>query len=308
MPVMRPGPGPAQVRPLPDSKRGPHRKHSGGAIIAPGAISNRKAGIALNYLLTHQRPLARFPERCRVDDPVAKRAPIGTIATRDRPWNADELRPHFIAGEPHRRIAVTAQIHEFKVRGKLRIGNGVSPLQVETLSIFEARADAVLEEHVEGPFGLTPGSIGQEQRTERMILRKTVLISLHRPRAGQRGADETDPDRLELVGWQAGGSIAGPKAVTVARHDREPGDLRIADEVIDFATLVECPAIISGAALREGVGRPLPFGQSIGKVLRVGAIIEGALRIAPDLPGCRGPAELVQEPLLLNGPEDRLRR
>jgi hypothetical protein len=64
-------------------------------------------------------------------------------------------RPHFIAGEPHRRIAVTAHIHELKVRGKFRIGNGVSALQVETL----------------------------------------------------------------------------------ARHDREPGDFRIADEVIDFATL-----------------------------------------------------------------------
>jgi hypothetical protein len=35
-----------------------------------------------------------------------------------------------------------------------------------------------------------------------MILAKTVLKRLHRPRAGQRGADETDPDRLELGGWQ----------------------------------------------------------------------------------------------------------
>ena len=56
-----------------------------------GAISDRKAGIALNDLLAQQRPLARFPERCRVDDPVAKRTAIGTIAARDRAWNADEL-------------------------------------------------------------------------------------------------------------------------------------------------------------------------------------------------------------------------
>ena len=200
--------------PLPpsDSKRGPHRKHSGGRDHRPEAISDRKAGIALNDLLAQQRPLARFPERCRVDDPVAKRTAIGTIAARDRAWNADELGSHFIAGEPHRRIAVTAHIHEFKVRGKFRIGNGVRALQVETPGVFEARADAVLEEHVVGPFGLglfhsggpssPDGSIGQEQRTERMILGKTVLISLHRPRAGQRGADETDPDRLELGGWQ----------------------------------------------------------------------------------------------------------
>src|SRR5262245_40025402 len=192
----------------------------------PGAISDRKAGIALNDLLAQQRPLARLPERCPVDDPVAKRTAVGTIAARDRAWNADELGPHFIAGETHRRIAVTAHIHEFKVRGKFRIGNGVSALQVETLGVFEARADAVLEEHVVSPFGLVVfhsrgpsprdfhswvpcapnielvGPVGQKQRTERMILGKTVLISLHRPRAGQRGADETDPDRLELGGWQ----------------------------------------------------------------------------------------------------------
>src|SRR5947199_7125650 len=114
-----------------------------------------------------------------------------------------------------------------------------------------------------------------------MILGKTVLIGLHRPRAGQRGADETDPDGLELGGWQSGGGIAGPKAVTVARHDCEPGDLRIADEVIDFATLVVGAAIIATADLREGVGRPLLLNQSIGKVLRVG-------------PQSRAPSELPQ--------------
>src|SRR6201996_1437125 len=90
--------------------------------------SDRKAGIALNDLQAQQRPLTRFPERCRVDDAVAKRTAIGTIAARDWAWNADELGSHFIAGEPHRRIAMTAQVHEFKVRGKLRIGNGVSAL------------------------------------------------------------------------------------------------------------------------------------------------------------------------------------
>jgi len=41
---------------------------SGGRNHRPGAISDRKVGIALNDLLAQQRPLARFPERCRVDD------------------------------------------------------------------------------------------------------------------------------------------------------------------------------------------------------------------------------------------------
>src|SRR5262245_13823019 len=141
-----------------------------------------------------------------------------------------------------------------------------------------------------------------------MIPAKAVLIRLHHPRAGHRGADETDPDRLELGGWQEGGGIAGPEAVTVARHDRESGDLRIADEVVDFAALVVRAAIIAAADLREGVGRPLLPGQSIGKVLRVSAQIEGTQRIAPDLPRGCGPAELVHEPLLLTGAEDRARR
>src|SRR5262249_23179581 len=133
-------------------------------------------------------------------------------------------------------------------------------------------------------------------------------IRLHRPRAGQRGTDETDPDRLERGGWQEGGGIAGPKTVTVARHDRESGDLRIAGEVIDFATLVVRAAIIAAADLRERVGRALLLGQSMGKVLRVGPQSEGTQRIAPDLPVSRGPAELLHEPLLLTGPEDRARR
>ena len=155
---------------------------------------------------------------------------------------------------------------------------------------------------------MTRGPIGQEQRPERMVLGEAVLEGLHRPEADQRGADETDPDRLVLGGRQERGGIAGPEAVTVARHDRESGDLRIADEVIDFAALVVRAAKIPAADLREGVGRPLLLGQPIGKVLRVGPHVEGTQRIAPDLPGCRGPTELVHEPLLLNGPEDRARR
>ena len=85
--------------------------------------------------------------------PVAKRTAIGTIAARDRAWNAHELGSHFIAGEPHRRIAVAAQVDEFEMRSKVRIGNGVRALQVEALRVFEARADAVLEEHVVRPIG-----------------------------------------------------------------------------------------------------------------------------------------------------------
>src|SRR4029078_7062084 len=96
--------------------------------------------------------------------------------------------------------------------------------------------------------------IAQEQRTERMILAKIVLESLHRPRAGERGADETDPDGLEIAGWQERGGIARPEAVTGARQHRGSRDLPIADEAIDSATLVVGAAIVAAADLREGVG------------------------------------------------------
>src|SRR5215510_15482834 len=89
------------------------REHVDGIEVAshrPRAISDRKPWIALNDLLAQRRPLARFPERCGVDDPVAKRTSIRTIAARDRAWNAHELGPQFITGKPHRRIAVTAHI------------------------------------------------------------------------------------------------------------------------------------------------------------------------------------------------------
>src|SRR5262245_52951401 len=215
----------------------------------PRAISDGKPWIALNDLLAQRRPLARLPERRRMDDPVAKRTAIGTIAARDRAWNADELGAHFIAGEPHGRVAVTARIHELEVRGKFRIGNGVSALEVETLGVLETRENAVLEEHVVGPVGLAVRPIGQEQRAEWMILGKIVLVSLHPPDADQRSADEAEADGLVLGGRQERGGIAGPEAVTVARHDRESGDLRIADEVVDFAALVVRGAEIPAADL-----------------------------------------------------------
>jgi hypothetical protein len=243
-----------------------------------------------------------------VDDPIAKRTAVWTIAARDRAWNADKLRLHFIAGEPHLRIAMTAGVHDFKVRGQVRIGKSVCALQIETLNVFQARADAVLQEHVVGPFRRAPWPIGQEQRAERMILREGVLERLHRSRTGQGGADKTDTDWLELGGWQSRGGIARPEAVAVARHDRESRDLRIAHKVIDFAALVVRAAPIAAADLREGVGGPLLLRQSIRKVLRVGSQIQGSLRIAQIFQAGSGPTELVHEPLLLTASENRARR
>src|SRR5579862_2151257 len=141
-----------------------------------------------------------------------------------------------------------------------------------------------------------------------MILSETVLQRLHGSWAGERGADEAEADGLELAGRQHGGGIAGPETVKVARQDRESGDLRIADKVVDLPALVVRTAPVVSAHHGECVGRPLLLRQAIGQILRIDPIVESSLRIAPDLPGGRGPAELIEKPLLLIGAEDRARR
>jgi hypothetical protein len=96
--------------------------------------------------------------------------------------------------------------------------------------------------------------------------------------------------------------------VAVARDNREAGDLRVADEIINFAALVIRPAPVAVVDQRERAGGPLVFDQAVRKVLRIGTKIEGALRVAPDLPRGRRSAKLVQKPLLLIVSEDRVRR
>src|SRR5438067_2065128 len=75
--------------------RGPRQMGPERQIVARGReIVTRPlksiAWIALEHLLAQHRPLSRFPERCRVDHPVAKRTAIGTLAACDRAWNAHE--------------------------------------------------------------------------------------------------------------------------------------------------------------------------------------------------------------------------
>ena len=96
-------------------------------------------------------------------DPIAKWSAVSAFTARDRPRNADELRPHFIRAEPNRRIAVAAKINELEVWGKFRVRNGMGALQVKALRILEARANAVLQQHVVGPIGFaSAGAIGKE--------------------------------------------------------------------------------------------------------------------------------------------------
>src|SRR5678815_988101 len=99
-------------------------------------------------------------------------------------------------------------------------------------------------------------------------------MRLHRAWARERGADEAQAHRLELAGWKLGGCVAGPEAVTVTRHDRKPGDLCVADQVVDFAALGPAAAMIAAAEIRERAGGPRRLRQTGQQILRVGAPLE----------------------------------
>src|SRR6185369_5735148 len=104
-----------------------------------------------------------------------------------------------------------------------------------------------------------------------------MLERFHRTRTCERGADEAQPDRLELAGWELSGRIARPEAMTVAGNDREASDLRIAHQVVDFATLGPRAAVIAAAEIGEAALRPRLLGESQRQVLGIGARVERPL-------------------------------
>src|SRR5689334_7836041 len=126
-----------------------------------------------------------------------------------------------------------------------------------------------------------------------------MLIGFHRARACQRRADEAQSHGLECPRRKTGGSISGPETVTVSRYDGEPGDLRIAHQIIDLLPLDICRAEVGAADLGIGVRWPRLPGHVRGQVLRIGPPVQAPERIAPDLPGCGRSPELLLEPCLL---------
>src|SRR4029453_13701896 len=103
--------------------------------------------------------------------------------------------------------------------------------------------------------------------------------------------------------------IPGPEAVAVARDDGESRDLRVANDAVDFSALCECEGVVRGAhRCVTTVPGPRLLSESRGQVLRIGAHIHRALRVAPDFPRRRRALELVLEPSLLLRSEKRLRR
>src|SRR6185312_14498092 len=225
-----------------DSDQQPTRERGGDRQRLPvperAHASDRKAGVAFQHLLNEFRGFTCLPQLRRVNDAVAKRPAVRARAARDRAWDAHELGAHFIPGEPHLRVAMSASVDEFEMRRKLAIGKRPRPFEVEALRIFEGRADAVLDRHVVRPVRpCRTGAVDQVQLPQRKLVARAVLEGFHRAGARQRGADEAEAHWLELPRWKLRRRVPRPEAVAVARHDRKARDLRIADEVVDLATL-----------------------------------------------------------------------
>src|SRR4029079_8582299 len=84
--------------------------------------------------------------------------------------------------------------------------------------------------------------------------------------ARERGTDEAQPDGVELARRQLRRRIPGPETVAVARDDREAGDLRVADQVVDFGALCVGAPVIARAERRiraSGPGFLGPAGRKI---------------------------------------------
>src|SRR5215467_10114401 len=107
---------------------------------------------------------------------IAQWTAVGALAARDRPRDADKLGPHFIRAEPNRRIAMSAHIDEFQMRRERGVRERTRTLAIERPRIFEARPDAVLQQHVVRPVGSRAvRAVGKVQRPQRQILTKRVL-------------------------------------------------------------------------------------------------------------------------------------
>ena len=81
------------------------------------------------------------------------------------------------------------------------------------------------------------------------------------------------------------GSITCPEAVQVAGNASETGDLGVSDEVVDFRALDPRAAVVAAPNVGETARWPLLLGQAGRQVLRIGAMFQGGLRTASDLPG-----------------------
>ncbi len=149
-------------------------------VVLSDLRSNAQAGISFQDLLNEDGLLSALPQGGGVQDAIPDWPAVRFFAPRNGARDADELGAHLIGRQSDLRITVSAEIDELEVRSQIRVGERPGALQVEALCIFEARTDAVLQQHVEGPVRLRLSRpVGEKERPERSVLRKIVLVGLH---------------------------------------------------------------------------------------------------------------------------------
>src|SRR5690349_18008597 len=125
-----------------------------------------------------------------------------------------------------------------------------------------------------------------------------MLEGLH-DTGGRDGAHyEGNADGLERLRRETAGGQARPETMAVARDRDESGDAAVSNEIIDLSALEGCLTEVTER--HRCIASTWPSArQSLGKILWVGAGIEGTNGVAPDLPGRGRSLELPQEPGLL---------
>src|SRR5579862_802147 len=95
-----------------------------------------------------------------------------------------------------------------------------------------------------------------KQRSKRMLFRKAVFKRLHHPGRGDGPRHESNPDWFEVFRRKCLGRQARPKTVAVAGYGRETSNSVLTNEIINFATLNVCGAVVSGAGTRVKTSVP----------------------------------------------------
>src|SRR5688500_6668688 len=141
-----------------------------------------------------------------------------------------------------------------------------------------------------------------------MILRHVVLGTLRHRGRGDGAGDGVAAARLERARWQCFRGATGPERMTIAGDDREPADALLTHEVEDLRALRHVATPVAGTERCVARAGPRARSDAGRKILRIGAPVERAERVAPDLPGRGRALQLLQEPPLLHSAEHAVRR
>ena len=140
--------------------------------------SNAQVCISFYDLLHEGRFFAFSPQFRAMPDAVVKRTTVRTRASLKWPGNTDELGLESVRCNFYRRISVTAQIDERKMRGQFGIGKRTCFLQIAAFRILQTGTNAMMHQHIDqGPWLFLARKVREKERTHRKVL---VYFVLHR--------------------------------------------------------------------------------------------------------------------------------